>query len=41
VWKITPICEMEDLSEIENISLLKADGITRKARYKSSDPVKN
>jgi len=38
--KLTPICEMEELSEVENISLLKADGVTRKVRYKSSDPVK-
>jgi hypothetical protein len=29
--KLTPICEMEELSELENISLLKVDGITRKA----------
>src|ERR1700683_188373 len=38
--KLTPICEMEDLSEVENVSLLKVDGVTRKARSKSSDPVK-
>ena len=31
---------MEDLSEVENVSLLKVDGVTRKARTKSSDPVK-
>src|SRR6202167_717083 len=37
--KLTPICEMEDLSEVENVSLLKVDGGTRKARSKSSDPV--
>ena len=35
--KLTPICEMEDLSEVENINLLKSDGITRKARSSSSD----
>ena len=38
--KLTPICEMEQLSEVENVSLLKVDGVTRKARTKSSDPVK-
>jgi hypothetical protein len=38
--KLTPICEMEELSEAENISLLKVDGVTRKARYESSDSVK-
>jgi hypothetical protein len=38
--KLTPICTMEELSEIENVSLLKADGVTRKARLKGSDPVK-
>ena len=38
--KLTPIYEMEELSEVENISLLKFDGVTRKARSKSSDPVK-
>jgi hypothetical protein len=38
--KLTPICEMEELSEIENVSLLKADGVTRKARCKSTDPVR-
>jgi hypothetical protein len=38
--RLTPICEMEELSEVENISLLKIDGVTRKARFKSSDPVK-
>src|SRR5882762_5479640 len=31
---------MEELSEDENVSLLKADGGTRKARSKGSDPVK-
>jgi hypothetical protein len=36
--KLTPICEMEELSEVENISLLKVDGVTRKARLQSSDP---
>ena len=38
--KLTPICKMEELSEVENVSLLKADGVTRKARSKGSDPVK-
>jgi len=38
--KLTPICEMEELSEVENISLLKIDGVTRKARCKCSDPVR-
>lgn len=38
--KLTPICEMEECSEIENISLLKVDGVTRKARCKDSDPVR-
>ena len=38
--KLTPICEMEELSEVENINLLKVHGITRKARSNSSDPVK-
>src|ERR1700733_1476964 len=38
--KLTPICEMEERSEIENISLLKVDGVTRKARCKDSDPVR-
>src|ERR1700692_989282 len=38
--KLTPVCEMEELSEVENISLLKIDGVTRKARCKSSDPVR-
>ena len=38
--KLTPICEMEELSEVENINLLKVDGVTRKARCKSSDPVR-
>jgi hypothetical protein len=37
--KLTPICKMEELAEVENINLLKADGVTRKARCKSSDPV--
>jgi hypothetical protein len=30
--KLTPVCEMEELSDVENISLLKVDRITRKAR---------
>src|ERR1700685_1034030 len=38
--KLTPICEMEELSEVENVGLLKVDGVTRKTRSKSSDPVK-
>jgi hypothetical protein len=38
--KLTPICEMEELSEVENINLLKVDGITRKVRSKNSDPVR-
>ena len=38
--KLTPLCEMDNLSEVENVSLLKVDGITRKARSKSSGPVK-
>ena len=37
--KLTPICKMEELSEVENINLLKVDGVTRKARSKTSDPV--
>jgi hypothetical protein len=37
---LTPICEMEELSDIENIDLLKVDGVTRKARSKNSDPVR-
>ena len=37
--KLTPVCKMEELSEVENINLLKTDGVTRKARCKSSDPV--
>jgi hypothetical protein len=38
--KLTPICEMEELSEVENASLLKVDGVTRIAGTKSSDSVK-
>jgi hypothetical protein len=38
--KLTPICEMEELSDVENINLLKVDGVTRKARCESSDPVR-
>ena len=38
--KLTPICEMEELFEVENINLLKVDGVTRKARSKNSDPVR-
>ena len=38
--KLTPIHEMEELSEVENFSLLKVDGISRNVRYKPTDPVK-
>ena len=38
--KLTPVCKMEELSDVENVNLLKVDGVTRKARCKSSDPVK-
>ena len=38
--KLTPTYEMEELSEVDNIAILKVDGVTRKARSKSSDPVK-
>ena len=38
--KLTPICDMEELSEVENLSVLKVDGVTRKARCKSTDPVR-
>ena len=38
--KLTPICEMEELSEVENLSLLRVDGVTRKVMSKSSDTVK-
>jgi hypothetical protein len=38
--KLTPICEMEEFSEVENICLLKVDGVTRKTRCKSPDLVK-
>jgi len=38
--RLTPVCEMEDISEVENISLLKIDGVTRKARCKISDPIR-
>src|SRR6204780_1896282 len=38
--KLTPVREMEELSDVENINLLKVDGVTRKARCKSSDPVR-
>ena len=38
--KLTPVCEMEQISDVENINLLKVDGVTRKARCKSSDPVR-
>jgi hypothetical protein len=38
--KLTPVCEMEELCDVENLSLLRVDGVTRKARSNSSDPVK-
>jgi hypothetical protein len=38
--KLTPVCEMAGLSDVENINLLKVDGVTRKARCKTSDPVR-
>ena len=38
--KLTPVCEMEELSDVQNINQLKTDGVTRKARCKSSDPVR-
>ena len=38
--KLTPVCEMEELSDVENINLLKVDGVARKARCKSSDPIR-
>ena len=38
--RLTPICKMEELSEVENVTLLKVDGVTRKARSQSSDPVR-
>jgi hypothetical protein len=38
--KLTPVCEMEELSDVENINVLNVDGVTRKARCKSSDPVR-
>src|SRR5882724_31156 len=36
--KLTPVCKMEELSGVENLSLLRVDGVTRKARFNSSDP---
>lgn len=39
LWKIDSNCEMEDLSEVESINLLKVDGVIRKARFKTSDSV--
>jgi len=36
--KLTLICEMEELSEVENINLFKVHSVTRKARSKNSDP---
>jgi hypothetical protein len=38
--KLTPVHEMEELFNVENINLLKVDGVTRKARCKSFDPVR-
>ena len=38
--KLTPICETDELSEVENVNLLKVDGVTRKARCKNTDPVR-
>ena len=38
--KLTPICKMEELSDVENINLLEVDGVTRKARSSSFDLVK-
>ena len=38
--KLTLICEMEELCEVENVNLLRVHGITRKARSNSFDPVK-
>ena len=38
--RLTPTCEMEELSKVENINLLNIDGVTKKPRFKSSDPVK-
>ena len=29
--KLTPVCEMEELSDVENTNLLKIDGVTRKS----------
>src|SRR5882762_2053383 len=37
---LTLICEMEELSEVENINLFKVHSVTRKARSKNSDPVR-
>jgi hypothetical protein len=34
------LTETKDLSKIENINLLKVDGVTKKARSQSSDPIK-
>ena len=38
--KLALICEMEELSEVENINLFKVHSVTRKARSKNSDPVR-
>ena len=38
--KLTPICDMEELSEVENLSVLKVGEVTRKARCKGTDPVR-
>jgi len=38
--KLTPVCETEELCDVENINLLKVDGVTRKARCRCTHPVK-
>ena len=30
--KLTPICEMEELSDVENVNLLNVDGVTKSQR---------
>jgi len=37
--KLIPICKMEELSEVENINLLKVNGVIRQAGCNGSDPV--
>ena len=34
--KLTPICKMEELSEVENINLLKVDGVTKKSQMQKA-----